>query len=172
MSGSPPYNVVFTDLLISTGKVVLHHQTKRIFFKLLKHTNMTTLTATAKAKSIRKDKVIYWIFTSLFVLLDSVPAIWFNSPMAKEGIRSMGFPAYFGAELGIGKIIGGILLILPMIPARFKEWAYVGFGISLISAMIANIVVNGPAMGILPLVGLAILTVSYIYFHKTRETGF
>jgi hypothetical protein len=134
---------------------------------------MTTLTATTKAKSIRKDKVIYWIFTSLFVLLDSVPAaIWFNSPLAKEGIRQMGFPEYFGLELGIGKIIGGILLILPMIPARFKEWAYVGFGISLISAMIANIVVTGPAMGIMPLVGLAILTVSYIYFHKTRETGF
>ncbi len=129
---------------------------------------MTTLTATHK--DLRKEKIIYWIFTSLFVLLDSVPAaIFFNSELTKEGIRAMGFPAYFGVELVIGKIIGGILLILPMVPARFKEWAYVGFGISLISAMIANAVVLGFLNALMPLVGLVILTVSYIYYHKIKE---
>ncbi|SHL72131.1 DoxX-like family protein [Chitinophaga jiangningensis] len=125
---------------------------------------MTTLTS---SRIVKRDRIVYWIFTTLFVLLDSVPAIWFNSELARQGIKDMGFPAYFGVELGIGKIIGGILLILPMVPARFKEWAYVGFGISLISAFIANFVMKGPMFALPPLVGMAILTVSYVYFHKT-----
>ncbi|MBV8253192.1 MAG: DoxX family protein [Chitinophaga sp.] len=127
---------------------------------------MTTFTT---ARIAKKDRIIYWIFTILFVLMDSVPAIWFNSELARNGIKDMGFPAYFGVELGIGKIVGGLLLILPMIPARFKEWAYVGFGISLISAGIANLVVKGPLFALAPLAGLVILTVSYVYFHRIRK---
>jgi hypothetical protein len=104
------------------------------------------------------------------VLLDSViPAFTFNSALAKQGISHLGFPDYFRIELSIGKIIGGILLILPMIPARLKEWAYVGFGIAFISAMIADFIVDGPGVAVLPLTGLAILTVSYIYYHKIKN---
>ncbi|MFB6454574.1 DoxX family protein [Chitinophaga sp. Hz27] len=125
---------------------------------------MTTLVNTSK--TVKKDKIFYWVFTSLFVLLDSVPAIWFNSQLAKDGIKSMGFPEWFGVELGIGKLIGGLLLILPMVPARFKEWAYVGFGISLISAFIGNFIVIDPVHALAPLAGMVILTVSYIYFHR------
>jgi len=114
--------------------------------------------------------VIYWIFTSLIVLLDSViPAFTFNTDLAKQGISHLGFPDYFRIELSIAKIIGGILLILPVIPARYKEWAYVGFGINFISAMIANFVTDGAGPAILPLVGLVLLTISYIYYHKIKN---
>ena len=58
-----------------------------------------------------------------------------------------------------------------MIPARLKEWAYVGFGISLISAFIGHWVVDGfNGETIFPLVGMAILVVSYIYYHKLNDT--
>jgi hypothetical protein len=125
---------------------------------------MTTLAA---PQSTKADRIIYWIFTSIFVLLDSVlPAFTFNSPMAKAGIAHIGFPDYFRIELSIGKIIGGILLILPMIPARYKEWAYVGFGISLISALIGDVVTDGAQAAIFPIVGMAILVTSYIYYHR------
>lgn len=131
---------------------------------------MTTATINKSAGSVKKDKTIYWIFTLLIVLLDSVPAIFSNTPPAIEGIRHLGFPDYFRIELGIGKIIGGILLVIPAIPRRFKEWAYVGFGISFISATIGHIAVgDGPGLTIMPLVGLVILMISYIYFHKTRS---
>lgn len=130
---------------------------------------MTTLTTTIAKPVAKKDKVIYWIFTSLIVLLDSVPAIFSNSEVAIAGTRHLGFPDYFRIELGIGKLIGGLLLIIPTIPARYKEWAYVGFGISMISAFIANVAIDGfTGTAFMALVGLAILSVSYIYFHKTR----
>jgi hypothetical protein len=125
---------------------------------------MTTL---AVPKSTKADRIIYWIFTSIFVLLDSVlPALTFNSQMAKDGIAHIGFPDYFRIELSIGKIIGGILLILPMIPARYKEWAYVGFGISLISALIGDVVTDGPKEAVMPIVAMVILLTSYIYYHR------
>lgn len=129
---------------------------------------MTTLAIQQVSK---KDKVIYWVFTSIFYLLDSLmPAFTFNSEMAKQGIAHLGFPDYFRIELSIGKIIGGLLLILPFIPARYKEWAYVGFGISLISAAIGHFAVGDQTSYIImPLVGLVILSISYIYYHKLQS---
>ncbi len=125
-------------------------------------------TAVAR-KGTKKDTVIYWVFTSLIVLMDAVPAIGFNTTAAIEGIRHLGFPGYFRIELALGKIIGGILLILPLVPARLKEWAYVGFGISLISAIIGHLAVDKGFGEVIPaLVGLGILTVSYVYFHKIK----
>jgi hypothetical protein len=120
--------------------------------------------------SVKSAKVIYWIFTSLIVLLDSlIPALTFNTTLAKQGISHLGFPDYFRIELSIGKIIGGILLILPMVPSRLKEWAYVGFGIAFISAFIADFIVDGPGVAILPLIGLVLLTISHIYYHKMKN---
>lgn len=111
--------------------------------------------------------LVYWIFTSVFVLFDSVGALGFNTQPAIEGIRHLGFPDYFRVELGIGKIIGGILLIVPAIPPRLKEWAYVGFGISCITACIGHIVVDkNLTHALMPLIVFAILLTSYLSYHK------
>lgn len=116
----------------------------------------------------KRAKFIYWIATLAIVLFDSVGALGFNTPLAIEGTRHLGFPDYFRVELAIGKMIGGIILVLPMIPARFKEWAYVGFGISMVSAMIANLVVDGPGPASFPLICFIVLVISYVYYHKTN----
>lgn len=124
-----------------------------------------------KDKNLKSVKTIYWIATGLVFLLDSVmPAFTFNTELAKQGISHLGYPDYFRIELSIGKIIGGLLLIIPMIPARFKEWAYVGFGLDFISAFIGHVVVDGfDGQAVFPLVMLIILVVSYIYFHKLKD---
>jgi DoxX-like family len=49
----------------------------------------------------------------------------------------LGFPAYFRVELSWAKLLGVVLLLVPM-PARLKEWAYAGFAITLASALIAH----------------------------------
>lgn len=130
--------------------------------------------ATIGNKSASKStKIIYWISTSIVFLLDSaMPAFTFNTELAKEGIRHLGYPDYFRIELSIAKIIGGLVLIIPMIPARFKEWAYVGFGIDFISAFIGHLAVDGfNGQTIFPLVMFIILIVSYIYFHKLKDVN-
>ena len=127
---------------------------------------MTTIKTDKKVKTAR---IIYWIATILFLLPEGVGSLFFNTKMAIEGTHHLGFPDYFRVELCMGKIIGAIIILSPMIPSRLKEWAYVGFGISAISAFISNWAVDGPvkALGVLPV--LVILTVSYVYYHKIQD---
>ncbi|MEO6219068.1 MAG: DoxX family protein [Ginsengibacter sp.] len=125
---------------------------------------------TIDKNSPKGARIIYWISTSIIFLLDSaMPAFTFNTELAKQGISHLGYPDYFRIELSIAKIIGGIILILPMVPARIKEWAYVGFTIDFISAFIALWVVDGfNGQTIFPLAMLIILIISYIYYHKIK----
>ena len=47
-------------------------------------------------------------------------------------------------ELTWAKLLGVVLLLAP-VPARLKEWAYAGFAITLVSALIAHLAVgDGP----------------------------
>jgi len=117
----------------------------------------------------KKDNAIYWISTGLLALF-ILPGIFFmNSEMAIEGTRHLGLPEWFRIETSIGNFIGGLILIIPQIGKRIKEWAYVAFGITYISAFIAHMAVDGIVpMSFAPLVTLAILIVSYVYYHKTR----
>jgi DoxX-like protein len=128
---------------------------------------MTTTTSTNSKKS---DRYIYWIATLLIVLFDSGGSLFFNTQMAIDGIRHLGFPDYFRVELAMGKIIGGIILLVPMIRGRLKEWTYAAFGITFISAAIGHLAVgDGVAVAAQPLIGLAIMIVSYIYYHKLKN---
>jgi len=120
---------------------------------------------------MKKDKIIYWTTTTLIFLFEGVmPALYSQSEESKEGIRHLGYPDYFGMMLTVFKVVGALVLILPMVPKRFKEWAYVGFGIDFICASVSYWAVDGfSGFVIFPLVVLAVLAVSYIYFHKLND---
>ncbi|HEY8934909.1 MAG TPA: DoxX family protein [Cyclobacteriaceae bacterium] len=117
---------------------------------------------------MKKNKIIYWVTTSIIFLFDAVmPALTSHTQLAVEGIRHLGYPDYFRVQLTVFKVIGGILLIFPQVPARYKEWAYVGFGISFISASIGHAVVDGvDFQTFFPLIIFAILIISYVEYHK------
>ncbi|MBX2925729.1 MAG: DoxX family protein [Chitinophagaceae bacterium] len=120
---------------------------------------------------MKKNKIIYWTATVLMLLSGvSTAPMYFTNPMLIETIRHLGFPDYFRIELGIFKIIGAVVLLLPIIPTKFKEWAYAGFAITFISAFIAHSVIDGFPASIFPLIPLAFLVVSYIYLHKNIAT--
>lgn len=113
-------------------------------------------------------KITYWITTGLIFLFEGVmPALTGNSQLAKEGIHHLGYPEYFRVMLTVFKVIGALALILPFVKGRYKEWAYAGFGISMISAFVSNWAVDGfHAMTVFPLVVFAILATSYIMYQK------
>lgn len=90
-----------------------------------------------KNKHMNRRKLFYWIITvlmSFFMLF----AAWFAETHQYDFTTRMGFPAYFRVELSIAKVIGAIVLLIPVVPARVKEWVYVGFSICMISAIIAK----------------------------------
>jgi hypothetical protein len=116
---------------------------------------------------MKSTKIIYWITTGIICLF-SLGAIQMNSQMAIDGANHLLIPRYLGLEVSIGQLIGLLLLIIPAVPKRFKEWAYVGFGIMYITAFIAHIAVGDPIVpfGLMALLFFAILLGSYISFHK------
>ena len=119
---------------------------------------------------MKRDKTIFWIATGFIFLFEGVmPALTGHTELAKQGINHLGYPDYFRIELNIFKVLGSLAIILPMVPARIKEWAYAGLAITSISAFISNWAVDGFTLNlILPLVVFAILVVSYVYYTKTK----
>ncbi len=120
---------------------------------------------------MKKISVYYWIFTGIIVAFEGLlPALTFNSPLAKQGITHLGYPDYFRVLLTLYKIAGSLILILPFFKGRIKEWAYAGFTFDFISAAVSLIAVDGfnPQVAT-PLVTLAILAASYYFYHKRRR---
>ncbi|MFA4867545.1 MAG: DoxX family protein [Pedobacter sp.] len=120
---------------------------------------------------MKKEKIIFWAATILIFLFEGVmPALTSQTEMAKEGIRHLGYPEYFGVALVVFKVAGSIALVIPKIKGRVKEWVYAGFGFDFIFASISHWAVDGfGGQAIFPLVVFAILAVSYIYYHKLNR---
>jgi hypothetical protein len=89
----------------------------------------------------------FWISTALFALQMSFTAYaQLRLSQVAEAFAHLGFPAYFRIELSWVKLAGVAALLIPMVPARVKEWAYAGFAITLVSALIAHLAVgDGPS---------------------------
>src|ERR1700688_973315 len=87
----------------------------------------------------------FWIVTALFCMQIGFTAYaQLRLPQVAEAFTHLGFPAYFRVELAWAKLLGVVLLLTP-VPARLKEWAYAGFAINIVSALIARLSVgDGP----------------------------
>src|SRR5436190_12633098 len=117
---------------------------------------------------MKKNNIIFWTSTGIIALMMGFSGFsYFTNPEVVDGFKQMGFPDYFRVELGIAKIAAVIALVIPQIPKRIKEWAYVGLGIVFISASVAHFG-HGDTIDkiITPMVIMAILAVSYIYKEK------
>ncbi len=122
-------------------------------------------------RTMKRDKIIYWISTSFFCAFLSLTSIsYFTDPKFVGIYKHLGFPQYFRVELGIAKILGVLVLLIPQIPSKIKEWAYVGFGITLISGGIAHFYSGDPFGYIVNvLFWFTLLMISYIYWYKRNR---
>ncbi|WP_125723110.1 DoxX family protein [Flavobacterium ustbae] len=120
---------------------------------------------------MKTTKILFWTTTILIFLFEGVmPALTSQTELAKEGIRHLGYPEYFGNALVVFKILGVLALIIPQVPGRVKEWAYAGFAFDFIFASISHFAVDGiDFQGFFPLIVLAILIVSYITYHRIQR---
>jgi DoxX-like family len=120
----------------------------------------------------KTTKIIFWVTTILIFLFEGVlPAFTSQTELAKEGIKHLGYPEYFGTMLVVFKVLGTLSLIVPQVSARIKEWAYAGFVFDFIFACGSHWVVDGfGGQAIFPLIVLAILLVSYVTYHKLHST--
>lgn len=119
---------------------------------------------------MNKNKIIYWTTTGIISAMMVFSAYgYFLNPDMKAAFVHLGFPDYFRIELGVLKILGALVLILPMISDKVKSFAYFGFALTFISAFIAHYASGDPiSVAVAPIVFLVILGVSYIFYHKVN----
>lgn len=119
---------------------------------------------------MKKDKIIYWVLTILLSLsLGLAGFMYLTAPVMAAGFKHLGFPGFFRVELGVAKIIGAIVLLLPMIPFRIKEWAYIGTAIVFVSAFIAHASVDGIHTTTNAVIFTGFWIASFIYFNKVSR---
>lgn len=121
-----------------------------------------------KKEKMKAIKITYWITTSIVALMMIYSTYAYLTQAAiAQGFTHLGFPSYFRVELAVAKLIGGIVLLTPLV-SRIKEWAYAGFAITFISAFIAHTASGDPvAMRVMPVIILALLAISY--YTKSRK---
>jgi hypothetical protein len=117
---------------------------------------------------MKKETIIYWVTTGLFSAMMLFSGYsYFTSPDMKAAFAHVGFPDFFRVELGTAKLLGAAALLIPMVPAVVKNFAYAGFAIVLVSAAFAHFSIGDPMSAVItPLVMLGILGVSYVYSSK------
>lgn len=112
----------------------------------------------------------FWIVTSLFCLEMTFTAYWelLRLPDAAHAFARLGFPAAsFRAELSLAKIAAVLVLLIPTLPTRLKEWAYAGFAFNLISAVIAHASIHDRPLAFVPSTVTSVLWIlSYTLFRR------
>jgi hypothetical protein len=121
---------------------------------------------------MKKYTIIFWITTILiFITQGPMELLMFRTPESLAGIAHLGYPLYFLNMLVFFKVLGALVLVIPAVPSRVKEWAYAGFMIDFLAAAISMIAVDGFTAGVIaPTIAIIILILSYVSYHKIHST--
>src|SRR5262249_12786292 len=119
-------------------------------------------------KSSRSQALIYWIPTVLVALGAAAGGLADVSGdgSAREVLAHLGYPAYFGALLGVAKLLGALALVVP-VPRTVREWAYAGLTFDVIAAAVSILAVGDPPSGIaIPLAVCALTQLSAVAWRR------
>ena len=88
----------------------------------------------------KRNKIIYWVSTGLlaFGMLSSGLAQISHAKYMVDIIVPLGYPLYFMYIIGIWKILGVVVILIPRF-TLLKEWAYAGFFFLMTGAFISHL---------------------------------
>jgi|ERR1051326_2283064 uncharacterized membrane protein YphA (DoxX/SURF4 family) len=118
-------------------------------------------------------KIIYWIAT-IWLALGMTATGTGQLIKMKEGqggedmLLHLGYPAYLMTLLGIWKILGVIVLLVPKFPL-LKEWAYAGFFFLTIGAIFSHLAAGDVFIAAFPSLFLLLLTATSWYFRPAEK---
>jgi uncharacterized membrane protein YphA (DoxX/SURF4 family) len=114
----------------------------------------------------------YWGATGLVTIVPLLAAFAYltAAPQAVENFRHVGYPQQLRVLLGIAKLSGAIVLLLPRLPT-LKEWVYAGFTFMWIAATVAHYLAGDGALVAAPVTLLLVLAVSYVTRPATRRVS-
>ncbi|PKD20841.1 DoxX-like family protein [Salegentibacter salinarum] len=115
--------------------------------------------------TIKQKKIIYWIATIWLALGMLSTGIVQLIKMEEEvaSMNSLGYPPYLLYILGVWKILGTIVILIPKAPL-VKEWAYAGFFFVMTGAAISHLMVRDEIITLFGPLLLLVLTIISWYF--------
>jgi len=118
--------------------------------------------------TVKRDRILYWVTTGIIAVLMLSSALYFAfGPNQEAAFHHLGLPAWFRVELTVAKLLGVVALVLPATPALIRQFAYFGFGLTIVSADVAHLSSGDPVYYVLPhLFFLGCLVTSYVLFHQ------
>lgn len=123
-----------------------------------------------QTRHMNKINLAYWIITplfSIFMIFSSYGGLVLNADAVAYLHDHMGYPLYFIQFISVAKLLGAVAILLPMVPARVKEWAYFGFFVDLVGAVYSFIALGDPvAQWALMFLFIAVLLLVYWLHHK------
>lgn len=124
---------------------------------------MTKIAAPGSSRKL--NRIIYWIATlwlSLGMLSTGIVQL-LRVKGETEFILNLGYPDYLLTILGVSKILGVIVVLIPKF-TLLKEWAYAGFFYTMAGAFVSHIASGSPMNEVLPSVLLLTLTLVSWFF--------
>lgn len=126
---------------------------------------LSTPSANRRLGRVLSERTLYWVTTALIAALMFGTGLQFMSRL--DAFQRFGLPAWFALELTVAKLAGSLVLLLPGAPPWMKDFAYFGFGLTIVSADVAHLSVgDSPWMMVPHATFLAILITSYRLHHK------
>jgi uncharacterized membrane protein YphA (DoxX/SURF4 family) len=118
----------------------------------------------------KRNKVIYWIATIWLALGMTSTGIVQLMKIKEEAdmMDRLGYPLYFLTIIGIWKLLGVVIILIPKFPV-LKEWAYAGFFFVMSGAIFSHLAVGDPAMELFGPTLLILLTATSWYFRPAER---
>ncbi|SRR5690606_6997886 len=121
-----------------------------------------------RSASKRFNKIMYWVvtlFLSTGMLAGGVQQM-LQVGGYNEIVTSLGYPLYLLTILGIWKILGVIVILIPGF-LLLKEWAYAGFFFAMSGAAISHFAIGQSFIEAVPSLILLLVTVLSWYLRPS-----
>jgi len=118
--------------------------------------------------NLKTSKTIYWsgaIFISLWFGLSGFCELTRN-PLVWDITLQLGYPAHFIYILGVAKLLGIFVLLIPNRFLRLKEWVFAGIFFDILFAFFSKIAVLGFAATIDAIVAFTVISVTYAMYKR------
>jgi len=122
----------------------------------------------------KTTKITFWIgivLTSLWFGASGFFELTKNA-LVWEITQQLGYPAHFIYLLGVAKISGVIVLLIPGKLLRLKEWVFAGIFFDIIFAFGSKVAVIGVGAATDAVVALVMVSVTYAMFRKRYPVAY
>ncbi len=112
--------------------------------------------------------IAYWTGAILLSLWFGASGLFelTRNPIVWDITRQLGYPSHFIYILGVFKLTGIAVLLVPNKLLRLKEWVFAGIFFDILFAFLSKIAVLGLSATIDAIIAFTIVSITYTMFRK------